>query len=273
MAVLVLLLAVVIALLAVLVAGLLRSHAEILRALDSLGVGLDPDQPEPRPEGLQVPKHRDSRPGADLVGTTPRGDAVSVSVVGVDRPTLVAFLTSGCSTCAGFWTAFSDLGRLNVPGGARVVVATKGDREESPSRLAKFAPPEVPVVMSSEAWETYDVPVAPVLRARRRAERRRHRRGRGRDLGEPPLDARAGPRRRGHGERAARPSPPRIGRAAGRPRAPRSRARTGRPPALRPRGRPAETRGWARPTVTPLEVTLAGLAVAVVAALRSSWSP
>jgi hypothetical protein len=159
-AVLVLLLAVVIALLAVLVAGLLRSHAEILRALGTLGVGLDPDQPVARSDPLQPPRHRASRAGADLAGRTPTGDAVSVSVVGADHPTLVTFLTSGCSTCAGFWTAFSDPG-LRVPGGARIVVATKGAEAESPSRLAKFAPPDVPVVMSSEAWEAYDVPVAP----------------------------------------------------------------------------------------------------------------
>jgi len=42
MAVLVTLFGVVLALLAVLVAGLLRSHAEILRALHNLGVDLDP---------------------------------------------------------------------------------------------------------------------------------------------------------------------------------------------------------------------------------------
>ena len=44
MAVLVVLLAVVVALLALLVAGLLRSHAEILRALHQLGVNMDPAQ-------------------------------------------------------------------------------------------------------------------------------------------------------------------------------------------------------------------------------------
>jgi hypothetical protein len=48
-----------------------------------------------------------------------------------------------------------------VPGGARVVVVTKGAEAESPARLAKFAPPVVPVVMSSDAWSDYDVPVAP----------------------------------------------------------------------------------------------------------------
>ncbi len=42
MAVLVALFAVVLALLALLVAGLLRSHAEILRALHQLGVNMDP---------------------------------------------------------------------------------------------------------------------------------------------------------------------------------------------------------------------------------------
>ena len=54
MAVLVTLFGVVLALLALLVAGLLRSHAEILRALHELGANLDPTRtddgvpPEPR---------------------------------------------------------------------------------------------------------------------------------------------------------------------------------------------------------------------------------
>jgi len=121
---------------------------------------LDPDQPVARPDPLQAPRHRASRAGADLAGTTPTGDAISVSIVGANHPTLVTFLTSGCTTCAAFWTAFADPG-LRVPGGARIVVATKGAEAESPSRLAKFVPPDVPVVMSSDAWEAYDVPVAP----------------------------------------------------------------------------------------------------------------
>ena len=157
-----LLLAVVVGLLAVLVAGLLRSHAEILRALHELGAGLDPDRaPRDARLGLEVPRDRPARAGADLVGVTPGGDAISVGVVGVDHPTLVAFLTSGCSTCSGFWSAFADTRRLHVPGDARLVVATKGEEAESPARLAKFAPPEVPVVMSSDAWTDFDVPVAP----------------------------------------------------------------------------------------------------------------
>lgn len=161
-AVLTVLLAVVVALLGVLVAGLLRSHAEILRALHELGVGLDPDEPAAPRRSVEVPRRREpSRMASDLVGVSPDGDAVSVSVVGVEHPTLVAFLTSGCSTCAEFWSALDDPRRRRVPGDARLVVATKGPDAESPGRLRKFAPSDVPVVMSSPAWDDFDVPVAP----------------------------------------------------------------------------------------------------------------
>jgi len=161
-AVLTVLLAVVVALLGVLVAGLLRSHAEILRALHELGVSLDPEEPGPPRHGVEVPRRGEhTRMATDLVGVSPDGDAVSVSVVGVEHPTLVAFLTSGCSTCAEFWSALDDVRRRRVPGDARLVVATKGPEAESPGRLRKFAPSDVPVVMSSPAWDDFDVPVAP----------------------------------------------------------------------------------------------------------------
>jgi len=164
MAVLITLLAVVVALLAVLVAGLLRSHAEILRSLHGLGVNLDPDGQPPGPRGLTVPRpepRAEPRTAADLAGVTPAGDAASFVVVGAQHPTLLAFLTSGCSTCADFWSAFSDSKHLGVPGDARLVVVTKGEEAESSARLRKFMPREVPVVMSSAAWDAYDVPVAP----------------------------------------------------------------------------------------------------------------
>jgi hypothetical protein len=172
MTVLITVLAVVVALLGVLVVGLLRSHAEILRALHELGVDLDPDSDAPAlssPRGVgtlggaTVPRPRaEPRAAVDVAGHTPSGDAASVAVVGVTHSTLLAFLTSGCSTCAEFWTAFADRRALErVPGGARLVVVTKGEDSESPARLRRFVPPDVPVIMSSEAWTAYDVPVAP----------------------------------------------------------------------------------------------------------------
>lgn len=164
--VLVVLLGVVVALLVVLVAGLLRSHAEILRALHDLGVDLDPDRPEadrgaPARVAAVPDLRRQSRPAADIEGRTPTGDAASFVVAGAAQPTMLAFLTSGCATCTNFWDAFADAAALRVPADGRLIVVTKGEEAESPARLRKFAPPGLPVVMSSKAWDDYDVPVAP----------------------------------------------------------------------------------------------------------------
>jgi hypothetical protein len=164
MTVLVVLLAVVVALVLVLVAGLLRSHAEILRALQELGVDLESDAPRsaiapvPRPKPGAPDSAREAK---DITGVSPTGDGVRVAVVDVPGPTLLAFLTSGCTTCVGFWNTFAAPGRLAAPGGARVVVVTKGEEAESPGRLRRFTTNDIPVVMSSEAWSDYDVPVAP----------------------------------------------------------------------------------------------------------------
>ena len=161
MVVLVTLEAVAILLLGLLVAGLLRSHAEILRSLHDLGAGHDPGaEPAPQPANVQL---RDpSSDGAfDLVGTSPNGDAVSVGVLGEGRSTLLAFLTSGCLTCKGFWDTFARSGEADVPGGARLVIVTKGREAESESKVRQLAPSQVAVVMSSQAWTDYEVPVAP----------------------------------------------------------------------------------------------------------------
>ena len=163
MVVLVTLLAVVVALLGLLVAGLLRTHAEILRALHELGADLDPDsRGSSNPRAATLPARREGgRAGTDVSGESPSGDAVSIGVVGAEHSTLLAFLTSGCITCGDFWDAFGRPDELAVPGDARLVVVTKSGGEESVSQVRKLAPADVPVVMSTEAWEAYDVPVAP----------------------------------------------------------------------------------------------------------------
>jgi hypothetical protein len=171
MAVLVVLLAVVIALLALLVAGLLRSHAEILRALHQLGVNMDPARADgdagvttavgaPTIRSAEVPK-RPARGGVDLVGTTPEHDAVSVAVADVKHLTLLAFLSSGCGSCLAFWDVFRDGGPVEIPGDARLVLVSKDAGEESVSSIRRLAPVDIPTVMSSKAWADYDVPVAP----------------------------------------------------------------------------------------------------------------
>lgn len=172
-------LTVAVALLALLVAGLLRAHADVLRTLHQMGVNLDPRAaPAADPlrrtaaAGQDAPVGLDIRPTprrpaatdlADITGTTPRSDAVSIALTGVGHDTLLAFLTSGCSTCRGFWDSFRS-GSPEVPGGARLVVVTRGADGESPGAingLTGGGTMNVPVVMSSDAWEHYDVPYAP----------------------------------------------------------------------------------------------------------------
>ncbi len=150
---------VLLVLLVLLVAGLLRSHAEILRRLGSAGEAgsLAP----PAPPGAARAR---SAQAADVAGATPEGDLVKLAFEGRgSRPTLLAFLTSGCGSCAGFW---ADLGRRGdgareLPAEVQTVIVTHGAERESPSRLRSLATGSVPVVMSSQAWEDYEVPGSP----------------------------------------------------------------------------------------------------------------
>jgi hypothetical protein len=156
--------AVAIVLLGLLVVGLLRSHAEILRKLHELGAGLDPDAPASgvtNPVPVPATVRRTAATGFDLAGTTPADEAVRIGVVGARQSTLLAFLSSGCLTCGGFWEAFAGTDRLAVPGGARLVIVTKGPEAESGSRIRELAPAAVQVVMSTAAWEQYQVPHTP----------------------------------------------------------------------------------------------------------------
>ena len=137
------------ALMALLVGGLLRSHAEILRRLDEL---------QPAGSATAAPA-RGSSAAHDVSGVTLAGDALHVGVTRPGVATLLAFLTSGCSTCQGFWEAFAEGAPL--PAGVQLVVVTKDASHESPARLRDLAPPGVRVVMSSAAWVDYDVPASP----------------------------------------------------------------------------------------------------------------
>jgi hypothetical protein len=138
------------ALLVLLVGGLLRSHAEILRRLDEL---------QPAGSATAAPV-RESTAGHDVSGVTLAGDALHIGVTRPGAPTLLAFLTSGCSTCLGFWEAFADP-RTQLPAGVQLVVVTKDPSHESPAKLRELAPPAVRIVMSSAAWSEYDVPASP----------------------------------------------------------------------------------------------------------------
>jgi len=163
-------LGVAILLLAVLVAGLLRSHAEILRALHELGAGVELDRGAAAArgpvnveldvrEGVVGPKTDPTR-ASDIAGVRLDGSPAAVSVVGTSSDTLLAFLSSSCLTCAGFWSTFAR-GDLGVPGDAALVIVAKSPEDESVSALRKVAPGRLPLVQSSTAWDDYGVPGSP----------------------------------------------------------------------------------------------------------------
>lgn len=137
--------------LVVLVAGLLRSHAEILRRLGPAPATAQ--APAPR-----APQRTAGTPAAPVTGTTPDDDAVALDVAAPGGATLLAFLSSGCSTCAAFWAGMHE---VRLPPAVQPVVVTRGADRERPGRLRELAPPGVPVVMSSQAWEDYAVPGSP----------------------------------------------------------------------------------------------------------------
>jgi hypothetical protein len=151
---------VAIVLLALLVAGLLRSHAEILQRLHQLGAGILPDATADGLRGVSAPARPSGATAHDVTGVTLSDETAAIAVRSPDRDTVLAFLSSGCETCARFWTAFGEPS-LGVPGGARLVVVAREADQESPARLSELAPAELPLVLSSQAWEEYQVPGAP----------------------------------------------------------------------------------------------------------------
>jgi hypothetical protein len=180
--------AIAIALLGLLVAGLLRSHAEILKALHELGAGRQVDQHDhdlPAASTARVVNELEF-PGVregvapprtvtlpdrvrDIAGLTPWDESVAVGLAGDGesaesadgRSTLVAFLSTGCGTCAGFWDELKRPGGAQLPASTRLVIVAKGEDEESITALRRIAPSNELVIMSSQAWADYEVPGSP----------------------------------------------------------------------------------------------------------------
>ena len=164
MTVIVTLLAIVVALLAVMVVGLLRTNADVLRALEQLGAGLEDGGPgaRHRTDDQPGPDARTGRPAIDITGGTLSGGTQGIRVTNADHDTLLLFLSSGCLTCRSFWDQMREAGGLGLPKRIRTVAVTKDLDQESPSELAELVPTRgAQHVMSSQAWADYAVPGSP----------------------------------------------------------------------------------------------------------------
>jgi hypothetical protein len=136
-------------LLGLLVLGLLRSHAEILRRLET-GAGAS---------AIPPPAARIAgRPARDVAGLTPSGDARSYALHPGSPDTLLAFLSSGCSSCANLLEGLRR--NLEVASTTRLIVVAKDPAEEHAARFEPVAA-NAHVVMSSRAWADYAVPGSP----------------------------------------------------------------------------------------------------------------
>jgi hypothetical protein len=146
--------------LALLVAGLLRSHADILKALHELGVDMEHDHDQASfnvQDGVMAPGDVVGSPAHDISGSTLDGGALLMRLAGGEHTTLLAFLSSGCSSCYVLWKSLAD----EAPPQYRTVVVTRSAEDESVTSLKELAPEGSTVVMSSQAWGDYGVPGSP----------------------------------------------------------------------------------------------------------------
>lgn len=137
-----------------LIVGLLRSHTAILRRLSELeDGGLVTTDGGARARILEA---------VDVRGTSIDGQPRWIDLTEPKTTTVLAFLTTGCDSCRTFWRAFGDVSeRHGILQSANIVVVTKSRHEESTSRIRRLASPDLPVVMSSEAWGSFKIPGSP----------------------------------------------------------------------------------------------------------------
>jgi hypothetical protein len=166
----------VVGLLSVLVVGLLRSHAEILDRLTQAEHAAEAAAAPSDPHRWRPPEERvTSVVAPSVVADTVRELSIDeVSGETLDRvprvvrlthekPTLIAFLSTGCLSCASFFEAFAASGPDHLDPDVDLLIVPKGREEENLTKLRKLAPASFPfpTLMSSETWARLEVPGSP----------------------------------------------------------------------------------------------------------------
>jgi len=127
--------------------------------------------PVPAPEAAAAPAPQPApaapaEPEGDAVdvrGTDPEGQPTVIQLEATEQPTLLAFLSTSCSICVGLWERLRDGELAGAAPGTVPVVVTKDAALEDPDRIRRLATTELPVVLSSEAWDDYEVPGSPYV--------------------------------------------------------------------------------------------------------------
>ena len=109
---------------------------------------------------VPIPTYRDApaTPASDLAGVDLSGRELSLAVTGVDRWTLLLFLSARCDGCHEVWRVLSESsGRWPGADGVVPVVVTRGPGSEPPAGLRPLATDGVPLLMSDAAYRAYRV--------------------------------------------------------------------------------------------------------------------
>ncbi len=117
----------------------------------------------PDPAGLDlvvIPTYRDApaTPTSDLAGVDLSGRELTVAVTGVERWTLLLFLSSRCDGCQAVWRVLSEsAGGWPEIDDVVPVVVTRGPDSEGSAELRRWATDGVPLLMSDAAYRAYRV--------------------------------------------------------------------------------------------------------------------
>ena len=99
----------------------------------------------------------------DVRGTDPEGEPTTVPLEATAQPTLLAFFSTTCGICVGLWERLLAGELDSLAPGVVPVVVTKDAGLEDVDRIRQLASAELPVVLSSEAWDDYEVPGSPYV--------------------------------------------------------------------------------------------------------------
>jgi hypothetical protein len=97
-------------------------------------------------------------PARDVLGVSPSGDPIEVTVADSAGSMLLAFLHTDCDGCQEFWHGLREPDAIGLAPGTSAVVVTKGPESLASDEVRALAVGiQVPVVMSNQAWADYRV--------------------------------------------------------------------------------------------------------------------